>query len=365
MINMRGKLLKAFNFCRGRFVFSSMPLEPGSIRKSSVAHLLKSKIKMTGPISVYDYMKEVLTNPESGYYMTKDVFGKSGDFITSPEISQMFGEMIAVWTLNEWQKLGAPKQFQLVELGPGRGTMMNDILRVYNRLKFLSSDVSVHMVEISEELSMIQAKKLCKTIKKTESNYAYYMSGLTDNNIKVYWHSSIKDVPNKFSCFLAHEFFDALPVHILKKSEDRGWLEVLVDIDQSSDNKFRFVLSNSPTPACIYAKYANGRDYFEFSPQSGVVMEMLAERLEMFGGFALVVDYGHVGTKGDTFRGFRKHMVVDPLENPGSSDLTADVDFAFLKTIGREKLISFGPVSQQNFFKQLHIDVRLQVKTCH
>ncbi|CAH1402359.1 unnamed protein product [Nezara viridula] len=325
-------------------------------------NLLKSRIKFSGPLTVYDYMKEVLTNPVSGYYVTKNSIGKQGDFITSPEISQLLGEMVALWTLNEWTKLGSPKPLQLVELGPGKGSMMHDILRVYKRLK-LDESISVHFVEVSDELSKVQGNKLCTSVLK-HNNKTYYQEGRTENNVPIFWHKAIQDVPKTFTCILAHEFFDALPVHILKQTVD-GWREVLIDLTECG-TKLCYVISSGPTPACVFSKYSNGREYFEISPQSGLILEHIACMLEEHGGFALIVDYGHNGEKKDTFRGFRNHKLVDPLEAPGSSDLTADVDFTFLKNVTNDKLLSFGPVSQRSFLKQLHIDIRLQVllKSC-
>lgn len=193
--------------------FSNIPLNKAD---KSCFNLLKARIKFSGPLTVYDYMKEVLTNPTSGYYVTKNVIGKQGDFITSPEISQLLGEMIALWTLNEWTRLGSPKPFQLVELGPGKGTMMHDILRVCKQLK-LDESISVHFVEVSDELSKVQGNKLCTSIIK-HGNKTCYQEGKTENNVPIYWHKAIQDVPKNFTCILAHEFFDALPVHILKVS---------------------------------------------------------------------------------------------------------------------------------------------------
>lgn len=178
----------------------------------SLANFIKSKISLTGPITVAEYMKIVLTNPSGGYYMKRDVLGKNGDFITSPEISQLFGEMVAVWIINEWQKIGSPKPLQLIELGPGRGTMMADILRVFNSLQ-LSEFISCHLIEISPELSKIQDQLLCVESKDHKESSLSYKSGITKNNVAVSWYVNIHNVPRKFSFVLAHEFFDALPVH--------------------------------------------------------------------------------------------------------------------------------------------------------
>nr|XP_012136627.1 PREDICTED: NADH dehydrogenase [ubiquinone] complex I, assembly factor 7 homolog isoform X1 [Megachile rotundata] len=314
-------------------------------------------------------MKEVLTHPTAGYYMNKDVFGKRGDFITSPEITQLFGEMIAVWILYEKKKI-SKDPFQIVELGPGRGTLMKDILRVFKQLKVLS-DVSVHLIEISPTLSSIQAKTLCKTTKEYDTvtnNFdqnviPYYREGVTEDGINVYWYRSVMDLPKKFSIFLAHEFFDALPIHKFQKT-NKGWSEVLVDIiEGSNEEKFRYVLSNTATPATVYLTDDDKREHIEVSPDTLVIIDYIAEYLWEYGGFALICDYGHNGDKTDTFRAFSQHKIYDPLVHPGSADLTADVDFAAIKKIAtkNDRLISFGPVTQASFLKNLGIDVRLDM----
>lgn len=252
-------------------------------------------------------MKEILTNPSSGYYMSRDVFGQHGDFITSPEISQIFGELIAAWCLTEYQKIGSPKPLQLVELGPGRGTLIHDILRVCSRLKIIPNDeLSIHFVELSPFLSKMQAQKLCYKTQEfdKQSNLPFYRIGETVTGIKCHWYQRIEDVPKEFSIILAHEFFDALPVHKLQK-EGNIWKEVLIDNDPSDVNKFRFVISRNETPISkLYGtlRAEENRDHVEVSPESDLILKHIAERIEEFGGFGLIMDYGHVGEKGDTFR---------------------------------------------------------------
>ncbi|KAF6205669.1 hypothetical protein GE061_019842 [Apolygus lucorum] len=268
--------------------------------------------------------------------------------------------MIAVWLLNEWQKIGSPKPFQLVELGPGRGTMMKDILRVLNKLKI--DTVEVHLVEVSKELSKIQASNLCVDHLQSSqsSGDGFYQRGLSSDGVPIFWHQSCTLIPKEFSVVVAHEFFDALPIHKFQKTEN-GWREVLVDVDPKNSGRLRFVLADKPTPASVLlVKKNEKKDQVEISPLSGVIMGQIAEHLEAYGGFALVADYGHFGEKGDTFRAFRKHQLHDPLVEPGSADLTADVDFSFLKESSKGTLVSFGPVTQHNFLKALHIDIRLK-----
>ncbi|XP_033221603.1 protein arginine methyltransferase NDUFAF7 homolog, mitochondrial [Belonocnema kinseyi] len=331
---------------------------------------LYTKILSCGPISIADYMKEVLTNPIDGYYMKNDVFGQKGDFITSPEISQLFGEMIAVWILHEYSKI-SNQPFQLVELGPGRGTLSSDILRIFRRFR-CTEKVSLHLVEISPILSAIQAKKLCISseevtpeINSRERNaIGHYRHGVTEDGVKVFWYYSVKDVPRGFSIFIAHEFFDALPIHKFQKT-NQGWCEVLVDIEPGASNqkKFRYVLTKTPNLASrTYIPEAEIRNHVEVSPQTMVIVDTISTFLIENGGFGLIIDYGHNGEKTDTFRSFRDHKQHDPLLDPGSADLTADVDFSLIKrTVTKNnRLITFGPVNQGDFLKQLGIDVRLE-----
>lgn len=331
--------------------------------KTNLALQLKAKIKSTGPITVADYMKEALTHPVLGYYMQKDVFGSAGDFTTSPEISQMFGEIVAVWCLHEWQKVGAPKPLQLVELGPGRGTLMRDVLRVFSHFK-MTDNLSVHLVEVSPFLTKIQAQTLC--VKPESLSDLPHLIGINTNGTNIHWYYDVKDVPHGFSIILAHEFFDALPIHKFQKTVN-GWREILIDIDHEDlSNEFRFVISRSDTPASLFLRPKINQDHVEICPSGAVLIEHLATRLEKDGGFALIADYGHDGTKTDTIRAFKNHQIHDVLVDPGTADITADVDFSYLRLFAEPKVLTFGPISQNKFLKALGIDSRLCVllKNC-
>ncbi|CAB3383941.1 Hypothetical predicted protein [Cloeon dipterum] len=352
-----GRTLLKCNFSYGTVRFQSASATP-------LARQLNAKIQVAGPLTVADYMKEVLVNPTAGYYPTKEAIGAKGDFVTSPEINQLFGEMIAVWILSEWQKVGAPKPMQLVEFGPGKGTLMSDILRVFNHFKI--DGVSVHLVELSQKMRESQAKLLCSeaTLGKNEEHQLQVVSGTTSTDYPISWHNHHSEVPrDAFSCIVAHEFFDALPVHKLRKTAE-GWREILVDIDtESKDIKFRYILSREPTPISqLYTpKDCDTREDIEICPSAGALMQSLAQRFEEDGGFLLLADYGHDGDKTDTFRGFSDHQLHDPLLNPGSADLTADVDFSYLKRSVEEKALTFGPVTQEKFLNSLGIQVRLNI----
>ncbi|XP_030754951.1 protein arginine methyltransferase NDUFAF7, mitochondrial [Sitophilus oryzae] len=324
---------------------------------------LYNKIKAKGPITVADYMKDVLQNPVSGYYISKDMFGESGDFVTSPEISQIFGEMLAVWFLNEWSKIGFPKPLQIIEMGPGRGTLSSDILKVFSHFKALHN-VSLHLVEISPVLSELQAKSLCSSSFLTNNmSNPIYREGISHQGISVYWYKQLKDIPDGFSIILAHEFFDALPIHKFHKTY-AGYKEVLIDIDkiESEEIKFRYVLARQDTPMLkVLVKPNENREHVEVSPDSMLIYEQICRRIVSSGGIALICDYGHDGTGTDTFRAFKKHKQVDPLVQPGTSDLTADVDFNVIREVAYNygDIIYLGPIKQRNFLHRIGIEYRV------
>ncbi|XP_008311834.1 protein arginine methyltransferase NDUFAF7, mitochondrial isoform X2 [Cynoglossus semilaevis] len=338
-------------------------------RQCMLRHLT-SKIKATGPISVAEYMREVLTNPVTGYYVRKDMLGPDGDFITSPEVSQVFGELIGVWVLSEWMGAGRPKHLQLVELGPGKGSMSSDVLRVLGQLRSVlgEASVSLHLVEVSPALSRLQAEKLTGSGSREADNEdePVYRRGETKDGLPVSWYRNLDDVPAGFSIFLAHEFFDALPVHKFQRTE-KGWREVMVDLHPQNPDELRFVIAPSPTLASsTLVPTGERRDHVEVCAEGGAIVQQLAKRISEEGGAALIADYGHDGTKTDTFRGFKGHQLHDVLKSPGSADLTTDVDFSYLRSMAGESVTCLGPIAQRMFLKNMGIDARMQVlwKSC-
>ncbi|CAG9834649.1 unnamed protein product [Diabrotica balteata] len=337
--------------------------------EDNLGRRLYQQIKVRGPITVADYMKEVLTNSTMGYYMHKDVFGVSGDFITSPEITQMFGEIVAVWLINEWQKMGSPKPLQIVELGPGRGTLASDILRVFNHFKVLEQ-TRLQLVEISTKLSEIQAKKLCSQTYVIDENKPIYRTGITHEGISVNWYKNLYDIPKCFTLLIAHEFFDALPIHKFVRT-NKGYREVLIDIapgflgnSDINEPKFRYVLSRHETPMQKkLIKPNETRKHVEISPDSIMIYIEICERIKQSGGLALICDYGNFRCATDSFRAFKNHKQVDPLVQPGSADLTADVDFSAIKEVADEvkDILTFGPITQREFLLQTGLDFRFKV----
>eukprot|EP00794_Sanderia_malayensis_P020207 gene20207-22183_t len=320
--------------------------------ESFIEHLQR-RIQISGPLTVAAYMKEALTNPIWGYYMKKDVFGPSGDFITSPEIHQMFGEMVGVWLLNEWLQAKKPPKVHLVELGPGRGTLMADILRVFDQFKLIKSSLSVHLVEVSSKMRSMQSNLICDNSTPTNGDETRE----SKFGVPVSWHNDIMDIPEGFTLYLAHEFFDALPVHLFKKM-DHGWREILVDADSSG---LRFVLAPGKSVVAGLIPKHTTLDVYEICPDSGVIAERMSKRIANNGGSSLIIDYGYDNASSNSLRSFRNHELEnDILKNPGLADITANVDFSFLKRSAGCKVQKYGPITQAEFLRAMGIDTRYQ-----
>lgn len=303
---------------------------------------LAKEIKKRGPLTVAEYMEKAVSH----YYASKDPFGENGDFITAPEISQMFGEMIGAWFVDVWLQMGQPQNVQLIELGPGRGTLMADIMRTMSAWPELKEAVTIHLVEQSPQLRQAQAQAL-KAYKPT-------------------WHDRIEDVPQGFSFIVANEFFDALPIHQFKKSKGE-WKERGIGFDDVQ-NEFIFTFMD-PTidiPSIMPASFlaANEGSIFEISPASLSVFEQLCKRISDNTGAGLIVDYGHsVPGLGDTLQSIARHKYSDVLEAPGTKDITAHVDFSLLKAVGDSLVDIHGPVTQGEFLASLGIGARAEALT--
>lgn len=314
---------------------------------------LKQRIQVAGPITISSYMKECLSNPIWGYYMKKDVFGSQGDFTTSPEISQMFGELLAIWYFIEWTKMGKPIQVQLVELGPGRGTMMVDILRVMKQFKPMYDCLSIHFVEISDKMIELQKKNL--GLQQSADKYV-----LPDSTCEVNWYQKVQDVPPGLSFFLAHEFFDALPVNLFQKVNNK-WKETLVNL---SECKEKLELVMSPGTSAVGRSFIPSNypaELCEVCPDGAVIASHISENIAMHGGCGLFVDYGVGKSDRHSIRAFKDHKLLDSiLECPGDADITANVDFGFLKRYTHKDVECYGPITQMSFLMQMGIRERLQ-----
>lgn len=271
------------------------------------AHML-NRIATGGPVSVADYMAECLLHPTHGYYTTRDPLGTAGDFTTAPEISQMFGELIGLCLAQTWIDQGAPSPFALCELGPGRGTLMADIMRATKSVPDFHAAAQLHLVEASPVLRKAQADAL-------QTNTPH-------------WHDTVTSLPDMPLFLVANEFFDALPIRQFVR-DDTGWREQQVG---AQDDTLIFGLSQkSPQPAFARRiEDTKDGDLIEDCPSLAPILSEVSLRIQRNGGCALIIDYGDWRSLGDTLQALQNHAAVDPLETPGAADLTAHVDFEAL-----------------------------------
>jgi NADH dehydrogenase [ubiquinone] 1 alpha subcomplex assembly factor 7 len=304
---------------------------------------IKRLIKTSGPMPVWRYMELCLTHPEFGYYVSRDPLGREGDFTTAPEVSQMFGELLGLWAASVWKAIGSPPLLRLIELGPGRGTMMADALRALRVLPPLYQALSIHLVEINPVLREKQKSML---------------SGARD----IAWHESIDDIPDGPAVIFANEYFDVLPIHQVVRRET-GWHERTVDIDASG--KLVFGAAEEPTPRFEVllpplVRAAPLGAVFEWRPDAEIMK--IASRVRDQDGAALIIDYGHVRSDaGDTFQAIARHSFTDPLKSPGQADVTAHVDFEALARAAEDiGARVHGPVTQGEFLRRLGIETRAE-----
>ncbi|KAG1084989.1 hypothetical protein G6F42_021568 [Rhizopus arrhizus] len=324
-----------------RFYSTTNGSSSSAIKKEPLSPLgkhLHDSIKVTGPLTVSHFMRQVLVNPLSGYYMLGDVFGKQGDFVTSPEISQVFGELCGIWYLTEWMRLGQPQKTQIIEFGPGRGTLMSDMLRTLSQFPYFYKTLSdVHFVEASPGLRKMQRAALVagsqdKDVVRVEGNKdeAPIETITREDGIKVSWHDGIEVIPGKvivgggaaanemvywairadqWSFIMAHEFFDALPIHSFEKTGDE-WRELMVDMDDTEESEHNFRIVKSPNQAAMtptllsdkkFETFKDG-DRVDVSPDCWSVMDKMARYLSKNGGTGLAIDYGQDYVQGDTLR---------------------------------------------------------------
>lgn len=300
-----------------------------------LARLLAERIRETGPITVADYMAECLLHPVHGYYTTRDPFGTAGDFTTAPEISQMFGELLGLALAQSWLDRGSPTPFTLAELGPGRGTLMADILRATRGVPGFHAAAQVVLVEASPVLRQKQQKTISR-----------------GHDLGLRWIEAAGDLPEQPLFLVANEFFDALPIHQYQ-FENGGWHERLIGLQ---DGALAFGLAEGPTlPGTMAMHQREGGMIIEENRIGRFVMRQVHHRLYHHGGVALVIDYGDWRSRGDTLQALRGHAFDDPLANPGEADLTAHVDFEPLA----EHQTHFY-TTQGTFLTRLGIDARAE-----
>ncbi|HEY5347505.1 MAG TPA: class I SAM-dependent methyltransferase [Rhizomicrobium sp.] len=311
---------------------------------SDLESRIKALIAAQGPISVAQFMTQALHDPKGGYYATRDPFGSGGDFVTAPEVSQMFGEMLGLWCIQVWHDQGRPKNARLVELGPGRGTLMSDVLRTLRSMPEFFENLEVVLVEASPVLQKIQQDKL------------------KDSGTAPGWRNRFDETLSDRPLFLlANEFFDALPIRQFVKTQ-RGWCERMVTL---SEGRLVFALAPTPTPSALIPAdrmEAPEGGVYESAPAATALAEEIAAIIARQGGGALITDYGFAAPGfGETLQAVASHSFADVLEEPGESDLSAHVDFAALAQAAKHGgACVFGPQNQGDFLVDVGIARRAE-----
>ncbi|TVY32643.1 Protein arginine methyltransferase-like protein, mitochondrial [Lachnellula subtilissima] len=371
-----------------------------------LAKQLSEAITATGPIPLASFMRMCLTSDVGGYYTSKqegrDQFGQKGDFITSPEISQIFGELIGVWFVAEWMAQGKKsKGVELVEIGPGRGTLMDDMLRTIRNFKPMASSIeAVYLVEASPALREAQKQLLCGDAPMTETSIGH-QSTSKYANIPIIWTENIRFVPSgedKTPFIVAHEFFDALPIHAfqsvaptptpqettintptgehaLTPSAQKAKAKQIGPQWREMSPEFQLTLSKSSTPHSLYLPEVSPRykalkstpgSLIEVSPESHAYAAAIASLIgKPSSGAALILDYGPADTIPiNSLRGIKSHKRVSPLSEPGLVDLSADVDFVALAEAAckaTESVEVWGPVEQGGWLEGMGIRERAEM----
>ncbi|KAG5420330.1 hypothetical protein I9W82_002211 [Candida metapsilosis] len=371
---------------------------PDSIK--DLTDFFRQAIKLTGPISLSSYMRQCLTHPDFGYYTTRDPLNlKTGDFITSPEISSVFGEMIGIWYFTIWQSQKEPNHIRFIEFGPGKGTLINDVLKTFNRfvqkVSKVKPNVEVVMIEASKVLRNEQYKLLCDEENAFETTEEGFNTSTTKWGNTITWVDTEKDIKQDEShrlanYIIAHEFFDALPIKSFIKKEE-GWRELVVEdtptvvntqlklesgekdspkasTDPTLNTEFHLTISPKETPASMIPKFSKRykdlpvETRIEICPDAELYTLKIAQLIDNVNslGAALIIDYGVVDQiPENSLRGIYKHKFVSPFYKPGEVDLSIDVDFTNLKNLAENVVDIKGPVNQGDWLHNIGIGYRI------
>jgi SAM-dependent MidA family methyltransferase len=316
------------------------------VSDTPLARKIRRLIEADGPLTVAQYMAICLGDPEHGYYVTRDPIGAAGDFITAPEVNQMFGEIVGSWLVHAWRLAGSPSPVRLVELGPGRGTLMADIFRVAKSVPEFFEAISVYLVEQSPVLRAQQAAKLSAA------------------RVQATWCADFEEVPKGALLLVANEFFDALPIRQFMRMDD-VWRERVVGLDAAGELAFGIGAGMIETlrrePEAALSIQGDATESLEIRPAADAIAGKIAGRIAAHGGAALIIDYGYERrcAGGDTLQAVHGHTYADPLSAPGETDLTAHVDFAALTASVREAgATPHGPMGQGDFLLSLGLRER-------
>jgi NADH dehydrogenase [ubiquinone] 1 alpha subcomplex assembly factor 7 len=308
-----------------------------------LARKISARLASGGAISVHDYIEACLYDSECGYYRTKTAIGQGGDFVTAPEISQVFGELIGLWAGEVWRQMGEPAPVRLVELGAGRGTLMADAIRALKVVPGFLSGATVHLVEISKTLQDFQRAVLAQA------------------PVQISWHDNLRDVPDGPSIVIANEFLDCLPVkQFIYDGSNSCWRERMVGLDGDA---FRFaaaaIVETPPGLGPAGETEIEGGTILEHRPAVGGIIDAFAVRSPLA---ALIIDYGYSRLSiGDTVQAVRAHRFASLFDAPGESDITAHVDFLQLKeAAARTKMKTFGPMPMGEWLLRLGLEARMR-----
>ena len=301
------------------------------------------KISNNKHIPFDKFIDIALYHKKTGYYMKKNPFGKDGDFITAPNISILFSEMLAIWCIAFWEHLGCPKKINIIELGAGNGEMMCQMIKVFERFNKFKDSSNYFILEKSQFLKKIQKKKL--------------------NSHKITWLNSINKLKNGPNIFLANEFFDALPIKQFIKKNNK-WYEK--SIKKNNINKYEFanVITNIKNlEKKIEINLSKNQKIIEFSPLTYKYLNIISKKINTFQGGLLIVDYGYLKKKmRDSLQSIYKHNFNNVLDNFGKSDITYNLNFFLLKKIVKKlNLKVVGLTSQRNFLTKLGILERAEI----
>jgi len=301
------------------------------------------KFSKNHKISLDKFINLSLYNKQFGYYMKKNPFGKKGDFITAPNISRLFSEMVAIWTICFWQSLGSPKKFNLIELGAGNGEMMKILIDSFKRFPIFFNSCNIVIHEKSQNLIKVQKSKIL------EKN--------------VNWLSDLKNLENIPSIFIANEFFDSIPIKQFFKKKNL-WFERFVDLSNTKKNYFFDKKTDiKKIEKKINIKISNKQQIIEYSPTGIKYLNNIAKIIKKNNGGMLIIDYGYNKVKmQDTLQAIYKHKYSNVLENIGKSDITHNINFhLFKKIIKKNEKLSIKFTSQKNFLINLGIKQRAEI----
>jgi SAM-dependent MidA family methyltransferase len=308
----------------------------------SLTDKIKSHISKIGYITIPEFMLLALSDPESGYYQQKQPFGSAGDFITAPEISQIFGEIIASLIIHSWQNLAEPNNFQITEFGPGNASLMQDILRVANKFPKFKNSISVNLIETSARLTKIQTEKL--------ANFS----------VNITHHKDFSKLQDKQHFIIANEFFDALPISQFKYIDNK-WQEIFIGLDNK--DQFQYInLGAESDKSAIISQFINNpkeNDIFEFSANSLCIINDLASNIKQQNSKALIIDYGYLEqSRINSIQALQNHQHKNIFHDIGNCDITSHVNFAsFIEEIKSHKL-NYSYTSQREFLINFGIKQR-------